>query len=155
MSAAPFKKKSSTGFTILLVVLVACPIGVAMVGVLAAIAIPAFVGYVARSKTSEATSNLAEIARRMESYRAEFGRYPSARANPPTPSCNLQLFPPDESWAQIGFSPFDPVRYSYEAEGDTDRYVIRARGDLDCDGIYSLYERTSDSPQIRVESELE
>ncbi len=159
MSAAPStpKKKMGTGMKVLIGLVIACPVSVVVVGILAAIAIPAFIGYLGRAKTAEARANLSTIAAGLESYRAEHGSYPSAERTPMVAPCGVKELwsPTDPTWEQIGFSPLEPLYYSYEVEGGADHYVIRARGDLDCDGTTSLFERTSDSPEVRVENELE
>lgn len=50
-------------------------ITVAILGILAAVAIPVFTSYVNRGRTSEATNFLGVIALRQAAYRAEFGGY--------------------------------------------------------------------------------
>jgi len=157
VTTPPPKRKTSTGIIVLVVILAACPVMVAIIGIMAAIAIPSFIGYTRRSKTAEATSNLSELALRVESYRAEYGTYPTAAPTPLAPPCAVKEMwnPTDPGWAQIGFAPADPLAYSYEVEGNPMRYVIRARGDLDCDGTTSLFERSSDSPDPYIENELE
>lgn len=49
-------------------------------------------------------------------------------------------------WKAIGFQVGEPVRYQYEiissGQGPRAGFTIRAHGDLDCDGVYSTYERT-------------
>ncbi|MEM7408946.1 MAG: hypothetical protein AAF430_01765 [Myxococcota bacterium] len=52
-------------------------ITVGLIGVLAAIAIPNFVRYQARSRRSEAYANLASLARAYKAYGAETGVYPN------------------------------------------------------------------------------
>ncbi len=156
MNASMPKKKSNTG--VILLVGGGCAfLVIAIIGVLAAVAIPSFLQYTQRAKTEEARSNLETIARHMEAYRAEFQTYPSAAATPETPPCGVRVMftPSDPAWTQIGFTPLDPIYYSYTVEGGSERYVIRARGDLDCDGTYSLFERTSDSATVSVVDENE
>ena len=60
----------SEGFTLIELMVV-----VGIVGVLAMVAIPAFTGYVQQTRAAEATTFLAEIKTKQESYRAELGQY--------------------------------------------------------------------------------
>ncbi|MGB5547779.1 MAG: prepilin-type N-terminal cleavage/methylation domain-containing protein, partial [Polyangiales bacterium] len=50
-------------------------VGVAIVGILAAVAIPSFQGYVQRGRVTEAVKVLNEIKTRQEAYRSRFGNY--------------------------------------------------------------------------------
>jgi hypothetical protein len=49
-------------------------------------------------------------------------------------------------WKALGFSIGEAVRFQYRVisvgEGPTAGFTIRAHADLDCDGVYSTYERT-------------
>lgn len=54
---------------------------VVIVGVLAAVAIPAFRGYIMRSRTGEASTFLGVIKLRQAAYRAEFGQYAGFNAD--------------------------------------------------------------------------
>ena len=58
------------GFTLIELMIV-----VAIIGILAAVAIPAFTTYLYRARAAEAPTFLAEIKQRQEAYRAEFGQY--------------------------------------------------------------------------------
>jgi prepilin-type N-terminal cleavage/methylation domain-containing protein len=99
---------------------------VVITGVLAAIAIPTFSGYVQKSRTSEATQFLGAIKLRQESYRAEFGQYaqqngnasPGAIAFVPdvttkSPHSKSQAWTGDAFFDLIGARPDGPVRFGY------------------------------------------
>jgi prepilin-type N-terminal cleavage/methylation domain-containing protein len=100
---------------------------VVITGVLAAIALPTFSGYVQRSRTSEATQFLGVIKLRQESYRAEFGQYaqcggnasPTAIAFVPAlsgkgrPSDEVAFPSPEPCFDLIGAKPDGTVRFAY------------------------------------------
>jgi prepilin-type N-terminal cleavage/methylation domain-containing protein len=99
------------GFTLIELMIV-----VVIMGVLAAVAIPSFIAYVYRARTTEATAFLAEIRQRQEAYRAEFGSYCDVGATM-TPTGTLTTSAREwtggTNWTQLGAAPDGPVRFSY------------------------------------------
>lgn len=137
------KQKSKK--TIWIIGCVALAVGcIPCTGITAAVAIPSFINYVKRSKTSEARANLASIYAGLEGYYAANGSLPPSA--PPTravPGPEMVIFPVGShpTWTALGFEPRDPQYYSYELETHPDgTFVIRARGDLDGDGVLSVFE---------------
>ena len=88
MSAAFLRLPCSRGFTLIEVMIV-----VAIVGILGAIALPAYGDYVRRSKIVEATSNLSDMRTRMEQFFLDNRTYLNAGA------CGV----PDRDLASFGF----------------------------------------------------
>lgn len=135
---------------------------VSIIGVLAAVAIPSFTAYVYRSRVSEATTFLAEIRQRQESYRAEFGQYCAVSGDDwgtYTPAAldgsNPVAWPGGAGWTQLGANAAGAVRFQYatiagppgtvppgeSGAGYTDDdfwFVAQARGDLDDDANGNL-----------------
>lgn len=118
-------------------------------GVLAAIAIPAFVKYTRRAKAAEAQTNLSAIAHSVEVRFTEQGTLPASIASTPAalaPGCGAQAWPADApaGWAELQFTPFGPVRYTYSIDTapDAQSLYVRAAGDLDCDGILGRFEQS-------------
>lgn len=119
--------RTTRGFTLIELMIV-----VAILGILAAIAIPAMVGYIRRSKTSEATNNLNTLFKLSvvyyESERAEvrgtnaaqvgFCQVGNAPTTPVAPGANKQSFggpglPAPFSSSGLAFDVADYVYYGY------------------------------------------
>jgi prepilin-type N-terminal cleavage/methylation domain-containing protein len=150
------------GFTLVELMVV-----VAIIGVLASIAIPAFVMNARKAKSTEAFVQIRRVYLASRAYimDARMGRGSSAQMNPQFPEsevttpagscCGFPGFkcPPDPSqwtsatWQALMFSVDDPhfFRYEYDSTGAAgagagSNFTMRAVGDLDCDGVYSTFE---------------
>lgn len=164
-------RRSQSGLTLLELM-----ITVTIVGILAAIAIPTFTAYVYQAKTTEATSFLAEIKQRQESYRAEFTQYADVRTPHPAsvPRGGEQFgWAAPVNWQQLGASPDSAVQFQFDtfaglpgaavagglvgcgnpASGVRDGefwFVAQAVGDLDGDGVEVCFELTSHRSAVWV-----
>ena len=124
------------GFTLIELMIV-----VAIIGILAAIAIPNFLRFQLKAKSSEGKTNLAAIRTAEESYFAEYGGYVSADASPPAIANNQKT---DFSHAvanagfdQLGWEPEGQVFFNYGSMTNTptnDRFFASAAADIDADG---------------------
>jgi type IV pilus assembly protein PilA len=138
---------------------------VAIIGVLAAVAVPAFMKYMRRAKTTEAREQLRRMYEQARAYYFEtFGaaqaggtvahQFPKTVALTPVASCcqsdtsdkcaPLAANWTDPTWVALHFSLDDPHYYRYEfiSSGSSvgSQFTARARGDLDCDGVESTFE---------------
>lgn len=151
-------KRAKKGFTLIELMIV-----VAILGILAAVAIPAFVRYLRRSKTTEAVDKLAYLFRQSSVYitAERVGRgmggavlavqFPSTQAlTPATVPAGVRTLTPAASWdtptwQALSFAISDPHYYAYAYDsagtGTSAQFTARAVGDLDGDGVTSTFER--------------
>ena len=122
------------GFTLIELMIV-----VAIIGILAAIAIPNFLRFQLKAKSSEGKTNLSAIRTAEESYYAEYGVYVSADASPAVTSDNVKTTfshaVPLAGFEVVGWSPEGDVFFNYAVEtaaGD-DGYMASAAADIDAD----------------------
>ncbi|MGH0034367.1 MAG: type IV pilin protein [Myxococcota bacterium] len=142
------ERGQNAGFT-----LIELMITVAIIGVLAAIAVPSFVKYQNTSKRAEAYTNLAGLAKSQKSYYAEFGRYVGVASEPlgltgdvPTStkrdSSGWDLTP----FASVGWAPEGDVFFDYDTKTPdmpggcpcTSCFTAAAYGDLDGNAALSV-----------------
>lgn len=148
-------------------------IGVAIVAILAALAIPTFKSYVYQSRVSEAVTMLNEIKSRQEAYRSKYGQYAavsgtgdwgSATYTPSTlPGANPVGWTTSANWESLGIAPLRPVRFQYAtvAGGPGDAvptgsnlfnndfwYAAQAIGDLNGDNVTFILEVYSQSSRM-------
>ncbi len=142
---------------------------VAIIGILAAVAIPAFMKYIKKSKTTEARQFVKKISDGARSYFMDQTNAKGISATPipkqfpvsapqeePNAGCcgaGKDKCAPDPtlwtdpSWVALQFSVDDPHYYAYNyikgpvtGSTATEAYTARARGDLDCNGTFSTFE---------------
>jgi type IV pilus assembly protein PilA len=133
------------GFTLVELMIV-----VALIGVLAAIAIPNFLGYLARSRRSEAYANLASVARAQKSFQATRGVFHDSVLPYPDDApygglgSHRMIWDADseDAFSELGWIPEGQVHYAYHTNTTNNCscelcFTASAYGDVDDNGQVS------------------
>ena len=118
-------------------------ISVAIVGILAAVAIPIFFRYQANSKSAEVKTNLGSLRVAEEAFFTENDSYHAANAEPaliPGP-IQADFDGQGSDFAALGWTPEGRVYFSYAiiVSPDGTGYTSDAGADIDGDGIVQLW----------------
>ena len=127
-----FLGKSQKGFTLIELMIV-----VAIIGILAAIAIPNFVRFQLKAKTSEGKVNVAAIRTAEEAYFSEFGSYVAGVVSPATNGGPSKTsFVDNGGFNVVGWAPEGQVYFNYEVVVSTNKtgYTADAGADIDGNG---------------------
>ena len=130
-----------------------------LLGVVAAVAIPAYLEYMKGPVRSEGDLIVNMLAKQARTYYLMNGSYPVGKAGP-TPSTGCCSTPdkmcaPDPAawaksaiWKALEVEVTEPTRYQLSYEGTKDAATITAVGDLDCDGQpFQIIARLKVDPQ--------
>lgn len=148
--------RNRKGFTLVELMIV-----VAIIGILAAIAIPNFLAFRLKAKTSEAKSNLGAIRSTEVAYFAEWNWYIGNQTDTPTGNrAGLSAKVPwiaSTRFSVIGFAPEGSVFYDYALISNAQTYsdptptqglTMNAIGDLDADSVLNTFYLTHTTNEI-------
>jgi prepilin-type N-terminal cleavage/methylation domain-containing protein len=147
--------KQERGFTIIELAVV-----VAIIGVLAAIAIPMFMGHMKHAKASEAMLQLNKMAVDAKTYYFANSKYPQgaaavlpgadggACAGPNGHYAVSNAWTSDPVWSALSFEVVEPNLFSYHFTSTSPSTAQGlAVGDLDCDGVTITYQLNLNAAQ--------
>jgi type IV pilus assembly protein PilA len=136
-------RRRRTGFTLLELMMV-----VAVIGILAAIAIPNFLRYQLRTRATETLTHLKGIATTEVAYFAEHGTFVSVPTAVPAslPGTQRVPWPTNTQFDLIGWSPEGGVVFQYAVQADDPngtgaltRFTAETTADLDNNGVQSYF----------------
>ena len=122
-------RTSEKGFTLIELMIV-----VAIIGILAAIAIPNFIRFQLKAKSSEGKVNLAAIRTAEEGYMAEYGNYVASAISNIGTSSKVTFTAADTGFNTLGWAPEGKVYFSYGVDINSDSFFATATADIDGDG---------------------
>jgi len=108
-----------------------------LIGLIAAIAMPNFSKFIARSKQTEAKGLLPIIASYQHNYKLNHGTFLACPENPATPDGKWD--PAAPGWSELGFEPQGRRFYTYEVVLDKGSFTVKARGNIDKDATVDLW----------------